>query len=244
MKRTTTKLETKDIDNRKSLIVELTFNPYSFDIDYDSHQPYDCNCDYMHRCGTITNVRVSGLPDSLLSCVTVKTPNKERKRGVSVTLSDIELYCIERILRTRGCYDVSNYSVSTVSGYYGQEIGDVSLDCHRQVVNDIKNLLLCRTDGEKIAFYLGLEYIIQDTLLDTIANSAVSIEYITREDAISEFSRTSHRIKRSPDTYKSSEPNIPLAVFIGDNLYDGFYRLAWFLGTGQDKAKIIKIYTP
>ena len=65
-----------------------------------------------------------------------------------------------KILRKYKVYDTSNWEIETVSGYYGQEIGDVTIktDLAKKLEEKICEALSIDTLTERVEYLLKLEY--------------------------------------------------------------------------------------
>ena len=104
-------------------LIEFEVSHYSLDIDVDYSDRWNCNCDSIRRCTQITNVCVNPITYSLMEHLKVyEKPTEPRKRKKEVKLTDIQAYCIDRLMHIHGCYEASNYDVSVGNGYYGQEL--------------------------------------------------------------------------------------------------------------------------
>ena len=103
---------------------------------------YDCNsfgCDEERicRCGEIqdaeiTNINITKIVDVIYEDIFGPVDKASiRDSKLSYLLEgfgkEMDLYTIDRILRKYKVYDTSNWEIETVSGYYGQEIGDVTI---------------------------------------------------------------------------------------------------------------------
>ena len=107
-----------------------------------------CECEGICRCSIITSAHVTEV------CISTLVSGYRKK------LSEIDEYCIDRILRANKVYDTSKYDIAIRNSYYGQEIGRVTLDrklaeiCDREV-NQVLNL---KTVSAKVKHILSVEY--------------------------------------------------------------------------------------
>lgn len=72
--------------------------------------------------------------------------------------SIIDKYCFNRICRHYKIYDSDVYSVSTRSGYYGEEIDAITFDNEGLVKKSYEECKALSSDAKKILYVLGLEY--------------------------------------------------------------------------------------
>ena len=221
--------------------VKFDLAPYSLDISADYSIPYNCDCDYMHRCGTVSNVCVRPITSSLLNHVIVyELPTKPRQRQKQVKLTDIQAYCIDRLMHIHGCYDASNYDVRVSQGYYGQEISAVEFENRSALIKDIVKLMdMGEGILDPIRFVLELEYA---TLNGLSKVKRAEIRTMDIQSVVTMFPSFG-RIKRIEASDTTVHFNLPLAVSIDDEIVDGFNRLKAAVGAKEKNVKIIALYT-
>lgn len=139
--------------------------------------------------------------------------------------TDIEKYCIDRILTCLKVYDPKKWEVKTTDGYYGEEIDGVYfLDF--EIQNKIEELLKLENDNEKIEFVLKLEY---GYLLESIKDCNWSIEKTTKNKIIfpQEF-YLSKLDKNIVSMYKEYPFARGIVLQDGENykVIDGYHRLS------------------
>lgn len=130
---------------KKPKALSIKVDQFEFDIAYDTDR--DCEshgCDIICRCSTINNVRIISLNDPI-------TIN-------NYPISAMNNYCIGRLLSIHGSYNINNYEVNTCSGYYGEEIRDVSFTYIHELTRDVTAMLALDNDLEKLKYVLLKEY--------------------------------------------------------------------------------------
>ena len=120
-----------------------------------------CN-DWPCRCTTIRNtwienIDINKVMTELLHNNFIKT-NK---------LTEIDLYCFDRICRVNDIWDKYLYDIEVCPGYYGEEIHGVFFGNEEKVVSEFDELLKLDSDIDKIKYILELEY---GYVIDSIAN--------------------------------------------------------------------------
>lgn len=188
-----------------------------------------CN-DWPCRCTTIRNtwienIDINKVMTELLHNNFIKT-NK---------LTEIDLYCFDRICRVNDIWDKYLYDIEVCPGYYGEEIYGAFFGNEEKVVSEFDELLKLNSDIDKIKYILELEY---GYVIDSIANchniimvncSPKLVVYPQREYY--------HRLEKEVvESYK--DYNIPCAVCkkSGDKylIIDGYHRIA----ANKDKENI------
>lgn len=193
---------------------------YDYDTDRNCHEH---GCDSICRCGTISDCRVR--------IVDIRSIAQEiYGKG----LSDTEKYCIERILVAHKVYQTSHYEIPIVSGYYGQEVGNITLDGYiaRACDADIEKMLSKRGDSRKIEFVLEIEY---GYVLSILKGRKFEIVKVAKNDLV--FGQEDHYRRLDKDVVKMYElddergrDGLPRGVCIRDGsryrVIDGYHRCA------------------
>jgi hypothetical protein len=213
----------------KAYEIQRIFQALRYYTNYDYDTVRDgCGCESICRCSKITNARI----------LDVDTLRLSKDIGVYLD-TEIDEYCVERILARSGLHDRSAYDISIVSGYYGQEIGNVTFR-GTSLVPEILNLLGEKDDLVKILKTLKYEY---GYILPSLMNKT-KVEI--KEVAIASISagQTDHykRLDRDAiERYKEAKSTLPQMVVVEDNGYfrliDGYHRYA--AAQGKDKVKVI-----
>lgn len=206
----------------------VSFDPrYYLELDYDTY--HDCEaygCDSICRCGRIENARVTGVslsPGMFTVFEDKLTKHKEpHTRKVVVKFSDIEAYCVDRLLRIHKAYELSSYTPRICGGYYGEETNGADFDGGDALVDDVSKLVNMSTDIEKVKFVLTREY---SFLLDRIKDTTeVSIETITPK-SLFKNDDYAMRVKNQKKPYEFAE-GVPVGVVHDGRLIDGYNRFA------------------
>lgn len=221
--------------------VQFDLSQYNLDISADYDNPYNCDCDYIHRCGTVSNVCVRPITSSLLHHVKVyEMPTKPRQRKKKVKLNNIQAYCIDRLMHIHGCYDASKYDVMVSQGYYGQELGAVEFENKSALINDIVKVMnMSAGILEPIKYVLDLEYATINGLSKVKRAEIKTLDIETVQVLPPSFGRT----KRNEASDTIVHFNLPLAVSIDDEIVDGFNRLKAALVAEKKNVQIIALYT-
>lgn len=202
----------------KKSTLKQTFDQLRWYVNIDYDTSHDgCQCDDICRCGRITNARVRS--------VDVKRFSKDLCRGIP---SEIDKYCIDRILTHSGINDVNSFNVTITGGYYGEEIGDVIFK-GTSPLPEIGAVLSESTDAKKVLRVLAHEY--GYVLPELQSKTKVSVQKIPT--ALINVGQTSHyrRLnKEAVQRYKEDESTLPKVVVTSNGgryrLIDGYHRFA------------------
>jgi hypothetical protein len=216
---------------------------YLVDVEYDTE--YHCdeeeNCDEegnsfckndFCRCSTIENTRIEKGIDILYIVQAVLSPKS----------SIIDEYCVERILRINKIYDTDPYhdmlDIEVCRGYYGEEIGSVTLD--RQIAKKIDEevaKMLSLSDNDKIRYVLELEY---GYVLESLKNLTFSIKEVDKENIIFAQKEYAKKLdKEMVEQYKDWN-DLPRGICLKEDnvekyrIIDGYHRCM----AATDKLKI------
>lgn len=151
---------------------DIEFQWSGADVDYRyvyDCENYGCDDEGICRCGTIHDEAVTGADVSVMTDKIYETffeqgKAAERNDAINKVLygigKDIDIYCIDRILRSRKVWDPHSWNIEVSGGYYGQEIEAVYLKEH--LADEIEDLMhqafALGTLKEKVEFLLKLEY--------------------------------------------------------------------------------------
>lgn len=155
-----------------SLLLDRDLKYYGVDYDYDTEYSCEesgCNSEGICRCGRIYDTRVTGvnisrIADELYNQKFDKSKSTERDNKINYVLfgtgKELDIYCIDRILRSYKIWDNNYWSVDVQGGYYGDEIGSIILDSSlaKKIESDIDEVLSINTLKDKINFILKREY--------------------------------------------------------------------------------------
>lgn len=206
----------------KSLIKILTGDYSScIEVGYTRHRSNHCDC-YMgcKKCVTLTDVNINEIYDNI--CVTITNAICKNR-----TLTNMQTYCIDRLLRCAKIYKLEYWTANTEAGYYGEELGSVTLDHFTAIeleksISKIMEMDRC----QQIEFVLQKEY---GFLLDIVKNLDWNDDFIKRDKIII----------GQQDYYRHVDPDVvemykayPFAkgVFVKQDdqyrLIDGYHRIA------------------
>lgn len=226
--------------------------------DVDYRYVYDCEgygCDEegICRCGTIeeeavTSVDISAMTKAIYETLFEEGKAAERNDAINMVLygvgKDIDIYCIDRILRHKKVWDHECWDIEVAGGYYGQEIESVKL--RDSVACDIEDMISeaisLKTLKEKVEFLLKLEY---GRVLDELKRCRYEYETVEIADVV--FGSEGHlgKVKsKKLDFYKDSSYSGIRGILKktkGGKLkvIDGYHRMAT---TKFPKAKALVAY--
>jgi hypothetical protein len=223
----------------------VNFNArWSAEYDYDYVR--DCStygCDSICRCGRYENLRVTAVTPSVAN-FEIERPYKDkagRTRKKAYAVSTIESYCIDRLLRIFKAYDPSLYTVSTSSGYYGEEIDGIHFDQPLALCTAVQQVLLLEKDVDKVKFVLQQEY--QFLLPQVKAASRVDVRVVELSQ-VGLNEEYASRLKKDAlaQTYAFAD-EVPVGILRkvtgGFMLVDGYHRFHALLQGAVKSASFI-----
>lgn len=154
---------------------------------------------------------------------------------------ELDIYCIDRILRINKVWDKNNWRFDWGGSYYGDEVKSAFLDekIFNSILCDLDNINNLKTIQEKISYLLIREY---GYLLPDISEKNWKISLVKKEDIF--FSQKEHlkNVKKEKGENFLSQTEIK-GVCMRDNdklrVIDGYHRLFF---NEQRYYKIIEIY--
>lgn len=213
---------------------------YYVDYDYDTQHDCDNGCanDFC-RCGTITNKRILSVDVMAITEHIYKSffdeTSKSGKRAKKLSDifsggKEIDMYCINRILTFHKIWEPDNWEIGTEGGYYGEEIGEVSLDgvIMSNIERDCELMLSLDSISDKIKFVLHIEY---GYLLDDIKDSQFDIITISKNDLdFTKMSKTHITKVKSENLDHYNGYNLPRGIVRRSldgsyKIIDGFHRI-------------------
>lgn len=207
-------------------------------VDFDYHTEYDCEShgcydDWACRCGTIVDQEVTeiNLP-SISNSILLKFYGHKTSKGEEL-FNDIDIYCVERILRLNKIYNKESFEINISGGYYGEEVDSIVLCRNDKLLSDLNSFFSLKKMNEKIEFVLSLEY---HKILPELLNLEWSIESINQEQV--DFGSEKHKemVKRDTEIFYRNH-TLPLGIVLKKNnryrLIDGYHRISQ-----SDKEKI------
>jgi len=226
----------EDIEELRQCVIEWISKPHQYEVEVDYSRSECCGgCDDYCRCSTIQGERVKKAHPQYLSVHA--TPQKFR--------NTIFHYCIERIFVALELWEEDNWLIRICGGYYGEEIGEVSMtsQTRRALEEKINQLFSIESDIEKILFVLNEEYgFIADILKKA---KKASIKNISMDDI--KMGNMEYHLKlrkgKCPYYSKDDEYTLPVAVCVPDGdkyrIVDGYHRYATAMQENRKKVDII-----
>ena len=224
-------------------------------VEYDHKTRYSCKqsgCDYICRCGEIYGTRVKSVNINLVVGEIYDTyfddSESTKRDGVINSVlygitKEIDIYTIDRILRKFEIWRVDNWQISIKGGYYGEEIGDISIrDLISKEIEGCLDIAFSIDDlSGRIEYLLGLEY---GHLLPELEGCKYELVEVLKDD----ISRGNTKHKKSifdkdtshyDDSLYSGIRGIALQDGVGLRLIDGYHRIH---STKRDSVKILRAY--
>jgi hypothetical protein len=224
--------------------VSLSISRYAFNFDYDTERDCDRHgCDSICRCGRIINARIDEDTkiDNCIVSIQKKTNKKIRYRSYDYNPTDIERYCIDRLLHLHGLTDLDTYDVEIGGGYYGEEIVGVDHPAFGAFFKDVAEMINYPNDVDKVKLVIKAEY---EFLLPELydCSSAVVVDKIVG-DIINNGS-TNDRLqymKKFDHTKYCITDGLPIGILLDNRLIDGHHRITVAAKAGTISAKFIEL---
>lgn len=209
-----------------------------------------CDDEGICRCGGIENESVSAveipkIADAIYDSYFEGWKNAKRNGVINNILygigKEIDLYCIDRILRAHRIWMPEKWNVEVMLGYYGQEIGDVSIrpECAALIEADIEKAIALGTIKEKAVFLLCLE---NGRLLPELEGKDFEIKTIGIDEV--EFGNKEHaeRAGSKENAFYSDRSYFGIRGVVMESggkyrVVDGYHRIS------STKSKTIKVIT-
>lgn len=216
------------------------FARWAVEYEYD----YDTNCelygcDSICRCGRYSNLRAVKVDLSGLVNVTQEKVDKRgHRRKNQAETTELERYCIDRLLRIYKAYDPTRYALSVSGGYYGEEVSDITFNDAERLLGSINEMLNASSDLGRIRLTLQAEYSFILEALDEINEvhiQELELAWLTGNDEYM-------RVKRG--TQYEFTPDLPVGLVAvrpdgGYRLIDGYHRHAALLGAQVKEARYV-----
>lgn len=207
----------------------MRLSHYNFDYDYDCsyacREGSDC-CDNDYcRCGKIVNTQITKIDLDYLFKQTLEEFDKKRK------YTEVERYCIGRMLIHHKMYDPENYVLSVCGGYYGEEIDGIECYNSHSYITAVREMLMLPDDDAKLKLVIHNEY---GYLLDDMKGASFELKKVPYEDILPPID-----LRRVDG--ESYDFNSAIGVYkrVGDDKYrivDGHHR--WRKAEGNKRVKI------
>ncbi len=221
-----------------------SFNP-NFFINYDIDRGFqNCECDCTCRYDRIHDVTINSVQISI-EMVNVKEAyltkaNARRRRDVKP--SNIERYCIDRLLRIFKAYDPHLYEASITRGYYREEIGNFTFKDADKLNAALTEMLNLSSDVEKVKYVLRAEYLMPPEALEPTSSVRVEKMELKKLQLNDVYLM---RLKRENTEYAFSKDDVDLPVGVvlrsGEKIHlvDGYHRYSALLSRRVKSASYI-----
>lgn len=223
------------------MLKDITFQYNGVYVDYSytyDCENYGCDEEGICRCGTINNEHIDSVDVSLI----VKRIYDEffeqgkaanRNNTINEVLygigKDIDIYTIDRILRSYKIWENDNWNIEVDGGYYGQEAGNVTIkeSIADKIDEELWTVFSLPSLKEKIEYLLNVEY---GKVLPELSNCAYESIVIDKENVIFGVEKHLNKVmKKDLDFY--SDKNYSgirgIVVKSGDKwrIVDGYHRI-------------------
>ena len=177
------------------MLKDITFQYNGVYVDYGytyDCENYGCDEEGICRCGTINNEHIDSVDVSLI----VKRIYDEffeqgkaanRNNAINEVLygigKDIDIYTIDRILRSYKIWENENWDIEVDGGYYGQEAGNVTIKetIADKIDEELWTVFSLPSLKEKIEYLLNVEY---GKVLPELSNCNYESIVIDKDDVI------------------------------------------------------------
>lgn len=223
------------------MLKDITFQYNGAYVDYGytyDCENYGCDEEGICRCGTINNEHIDSVDVSLI----VKRIYDEffeqgkaanRNNAINEVLygigKDIDIYTIDRILRSYKIWENDNWNIEVDGGYYGQEAGNVTIkeSIADKIDEELWTVFSLPSLKEKIEYLLNVEY---GKVLPELSNCNYESIVIDKDDVIFGVEKHLNKVmKKDLDFY--SDKNYSglrgIVVKSGDKwrIVDGYHRI-------------------
>ena len=223
------------------MLKHITFQYDGVYVDYGytyDCENYGCDEEGICRCGSIHNERVESVDVSLLvkkiyDDFFEKGKAANRNNAINEVLygigKDIDIYTIDRILRSYKIWENENWDIEVEDGYYGQEAGDVKIkeSVADKIEEELWTIFSLPSLKEKIEYLLNVEY---GKVLPELSNCSYESILIDKDDVLFGVEKHLNKVmKKDLDFY--SDKNYSgirgIVVKSGDKwrIVDGYHRI-------------------
>ena len=223
------------------MLKDITFQYNGVYVDYGytyDCENYGCDEEGICRCGTINNEHIDSVDVSLI----VKRIYDEffeqgkaanRNNAINEVLygigKDIDIYTIDRILRSYKIWENDNWNIEVDGGYYGQEAGNVTIkeSIADKIDEELWTVFSLPSLKEKIEYLLNVEY---GKVLPELSNCSYESIVIDKDEVVFGVENHLNKVmKKDLDFY--SDKNYSgirgIVVKSGDKwrIVDGYHRI-------------------
>ena len=208
---------------------------WNVDYDYDDDMS-NCSCPDYCRCGVIVNERVTGI-----------SPSQARGLVIDFVKGD-ELEQLLAFMFFRHCLKSDDFNITTCSGYYGEEIGDIKLsDRGQSQIGHFNTLIEAKDVRAALAMILTHHYgYVLPDLLDYKEWELVEVSpknIYAPKAGMGQVTNVGYDYWSDKD-YPSFYPGCIVIPCCDDKLkiVDGFHR--WTQFTSKKKRRKVKVLAP
>ena len=208
-------------------------------IDFEYNTVTDChanNCDGICRCATLDDISVESI-DITYSNFTFSNKKEFHKLK---DLSEIEKYCLNRLISLNGGFDKDNYEANVGNGYYGQEIYGAFFENQERLLSDAQALLDLESDIEKVFFVLNKEY----GFIAPIISDCTKVEIVDLTLADVKPSNGAFMLKTQTSYVYDLDMDVIKGIVFNESnlLIDGNHRYSFlnFQNKGKEDTAIFK----
>lgn len=200
---------------------------YYIDVDYSRSNCSDPECDHDYgRCSTIDDISINthSLTLNNISQPIIKFVEDVYSLNIQVSVRSLLEYAIERIAINLKLFDPDCYVINVQRGYYGEEIGSVTL------YNDyfcelIKHIEACLNTSNIIDYLLILEY---GEVLPQLLNKKWEVDLVPIDSIVPCQREHFLKVRNKDEKYYNNYDGI-LGICLKDadiyRLIDGYHRL-------------------
>lgn len=223
------------------MLKDITFQYNGVYIDYSysyNCESYGCDEEGICRCGSIHNESVESVDVSLLvkkiyDDFFAQGKAADRNNTINEVLygigKDIDIYTIDRIIRSYKIWESENWDIEIEGGYYGQETGDVTIkeSIADKIEEELLTVFSLPTLKEKIEYLLKVEY---GKVLPELSNCTYESIVIDKDEVIFGVEKHLNKVmKKDLDFYADRNYSGIRGIVVksGDKwrIVDGYHRI-------------------
>lgn len=223
------------------MLKDITFQYNGVYIDYsyiNDCESYGCDEEGICRCGSIHNECVRSVDVSLIVKKIYDDYFEQGKAAARNNVinevlygigKDIDIYTIDRILRSYKIWESENWDIEIEAGYYGQETGDVTIkeSIADKIEEELLTVFSLPTLKEKIEYLLKVEY---GKVLPELSNCSYESIVIDKDDVVFGVEKHLNKVmKKDLDFYADRNYSGIRGIVVksGDKwrIVDGYHRI-------------------